>query len=336
MKQPRPVILLLAVLCALALALVGCGGSDDGDVPGDAVAVVNGDEVPREDYDALLARAQSSFKSRKREFPAAGTPEYQQLKRQAMEILTQRVQFEQKAGDLGIEVTDKQVDARLQQLKVQFFSGNDKLYREQLKRGGLTEAEVKKDIRSQLVSEAIYNRVTENVAVTDAEIATYYRQHKADYSTKESRDILHILVAKKPLADRLYGELGDGANFSALARKHSLDPGSKAQGGRMTVERGETVAPFDQTVFLLDVDQTSRPIKSEYGYHIIRAVSKVKPASTEPLGEVKERIRQTLLQKKKNDEMAKWVAKTRREYADDIRYQVGFAPPATTAATPAG
>ena len=336
MKRPRPVILLLAVLCALALALVGCGGSDDGDVPGDAVAVVNGDEVPREDYDALLARAQSSFKSRKREFPAAGTPEYQQLKRQAMEILTQRVQFEQKAGDLGIEVTDKQVDARLQQLKVQFFSGNDKLYREQLKRGGLTEAEVKKDIRSQLISEAIYNKVTENVTVSDAEIATYYRQNKADYETKESRDILHILVAKKPLADRLYAELEGGANFSALARKHSIDPGSKSQGGRMTIERGQTVAPFDQTVFLLDEGETSRPVKSEYGYHLIRAVSEVKPAATQPLADVKQQIRQTLLQKKKNDAMSDWVAKTRREYAKKIRYQVGFAPPATTATTPAG
>ena len=327
-------ILLLAALCALAL--VGCGGDGDGEVPGDAVAVVGGDEVSREDYDALISRAQSSFKSRKRPFPAAGSPEYQQLKRQAIEILTQRVQFEQKAEDMGVDVTDKQVDARLQQLKLQFFSGNDKLYREQLERGGLTEAEVKKDIRSQLISEAIYNQVTENVTVTDAEIAKYYREHKTDYEKKESRDILHILVAKKPLADRLYTQLQNGANFSALARTHSIDPGSKEQGGRMSVERGQTVAPFDQTVFLLDVGETSRPIKSEYGYHLIRAVSKVKPASTQPLSEVKEQIRQTLLQQKKNDAMAKWVAKTRREYADKIEYQVGFAPPATTATTPAG
>ena len=172
--------------------------------------------------------------------------------------------------------------------------------------------------------------------VSDKEIETYYKQNKARYHQAESRDILHILVAKKPLAERLYQQLQGGADFGRLARRYSIDPGSKSKGGQMSVVRGETVPPFDQTVFLIDVGQTSRPIKSEYGYHIVRAVSPIKPAKTTPLPEVKETIRQTLLQKKKSEVMAAWVQKTRREYAKKIRYQVGFAPPATTTTTAQG
>ena len=330
MIRPRSVLLVLVTLCALVAA--GCGGGGD-KVPSDAIAVVGGEQVPKSDYDALIHRAQVSYKARKQPFPAAGTVEYQQLKNQAIQILTQRVEFEQKAKDLGIKITDKQVNDRLEQLKKQFFGGNEKQYQAQLKKSGLDEEDLKKDIRSQLISEAIFNKVTANVTVSDKEIEAYYNSHKAQYKTPETREVLHILVAKKELADKLYDQLVAGADWAKLAKKYSIDPGSKDKGGRYTVVRGQTVAPFDQTAFLLAKGRTSRPFKSDYGYHIIRPISDIKPASTTPLKEAKETIRQTLLQERKNSAMSKWVEKTRREYAKKIEYQVGFKPPATTSTT---
>jgi hypothetical protein len=112
-------------LCALALALAvaGCGGGNK-KVPADAVAVVDGQEVARSDYDALLTQAKKSYKNQKRDFPKAGSQEFQTLKNQAVQFLVQREQFEQEAKALDVKITDKQVDARLEQIQKQYFGGD--------------------------------------------------------------------------------------------------------------------------------------------------------------------------------------------------------------------
>ena len=111
MKISRLALLLCALL-ALALAAAGCGAGDE-DVPADAVAVVDGEEIAKSDYDALIAQAKKSYANQKREFPKAGSQEFQTLRNQAVQFLIQREQFEQEAEDLEVEVTDKQIDARL-------------------------------------------------------------------------------------------------------------------------------------------------------------------------------------------------------------------------------
>ena len=165
--------------------------------------------------------------------------------------------------------------------------------------------------------------------VTDAEIEAYYTKNKAQYSQPESRDVRHILVKTKTQADDLYAQLQGGADFAALAKKYSEDTGSKANGGKLTISKGQTVAPFDQTAFLLEKNKISRPVKTQYGYHIIQPISDVKQAKTTPLKDVKEAIRQQLLQEKKNDAMQKWLKDLEKDYEDDIVYQPGYAPPKT-------
>ena len=264
---------LVVLLCALAsIGLAGCGGSDE-DVPSDAVAVVDGQEIARSDYEALIAQAKKSYKNQKREFPAAGSQEFQTLRNQAVQFLVQREQFEQKAEDLDVEVTDKQVDARLEQIQKQYFGGDQKKFEKQLKEQGITEKQVRNDIRAQIVSEKIFAQVTGKVKVSDDEIQKYYEKNKAQYSQPESRDVRHILVKTKKQADDLYAQLENGADFAALAKQFSEDTGSKANGGKLTISKGQTVAPFDQTAFLLKKNAISKPVKTEFGYHIIQPLS---------------------------------------------------------------
>ena len=118
------------------------------------------------------------------------------------------MQFQQKAEDLDIEVTDKQVDDRLAQIKKQYFGGDKKKYEKQLKEQGLTEAQVRSDIRGQIISEKIFAKVTNDVKVTDEQIEKYYEEKKAtQYSQPESRDVRHILVKTKAQADDLEAQL---------------------------------------------------------------------------------------------------------------------------------
>ena len=324
---------LAILLCALvAITLAGCGGGDD-DVPADAVAVVDGEEIARQDYDAVISQAKTSYKNQKREFPAAGSQEFQTLRNQVVQFLIQREQFEQEAADLGVEVTDKQVDARLEQIRKQYFAGDKKKYEKQLKEQGLTDRQVRNDLRAQIISEKLFNQVTRDVKVTDAQIEEYYAKNKAQYSQPESREVRHILVKTKAKADDLYDQLKNGADFAALAKKHSEDTGSKANGGKLTISKGQTVAPFDATAFLLAKNAISRPVKTEFGYHIIQPLSDTKPAKVTPLKDVKESIKQQLQQTKKNEAMTKWVEELKDDYEDKVSYAVGFSPPPDTKRT---
>jgi parvulin-like peptidyl-prolyl isomerase len=318
---------LVLLLCALAsIGLAGCGGSDE-DVPADAVAVVDGQEIARSDYEALITQAKKSYKNQKREFPAAGSQEFQTLRNQAVQFLVQREQFEQEAQSLDVEVTEKQVDARLEQIQKQYFGGDKAKFEKQLKDQGITEKQVRNDIRSQIISEKIFEQVTGDVKVTDAEIEAYYTKNKAQYSQPESRDVRHILVKTKKQADDLYAQLQGGADFAALAKKHSEDTGSKANGGKLTISKGQTVAPFDQTAFLLKKNAISKPVKTEFGYHIIQPLSDKKAAKVTPLSEVKASIKQQLQQTQKNEAMTKWVDDLKKDYEDKVSYATGFTPP---------
>jgi foldase protein PrsA len=330
MKISRIVLL----LCALAsIALAGCGG--DKDVPADAVAVVDGEEISRSDYEALIAQAKKSYANQKREFPAAGSQEFQTLRNQAVQFLVQREQFEQEAGELDVEVTDKQVDDRLAQIQKQYFGGDKAKYEKQLKEQGLTERQVRNDIRAQLISEKIFARVTREVKVGDAEIASYYAKNKAQYSQPESREVRHILVKTKAQADDLRAQLQAGGDFAALAKKFSQDTGSKANGGKLTISKGQTVAPFDKAAFALKLNEISEPVKTEFGFHIIEPLSGTKPAKVTPLKEVKASIRQQLQQTEKNEAMTKWVDELKDDYEDKVSYATGFTPPPEAKSTTA-
>ena len=330
----RTLLILITGLALLAAA--GCGGGG-GDVPSDSVAVVDGDNVPRTQYEQLIEQAKKTYKQDKRDFPKAGTAERKQLDQQAVGFLVQRVELEQALDDLGVKVTDKDVAARLEQIKKQYFGGDEKRYQKQLKQQGLTDEQVRRDVRANVVSEKIFTEVTKDTKVTDADVQKYYNDNKAQYGTPESRDVRHILVKTRAQADKLYDQLKAGASFAALAKKYSQDPGSKDQGGKYTVVKGQTVAPFEQTAFLLEKNQISRPVKTQYGYHIIQPLSEVKPASTQPLNKtLKDQIRSQLETQKKNESMNSWVKDLQKKYEGKVDYAAGFEPPATSSAATTG
>jgi parvulin-like peptidyl-prolyl isomerase len=329
----RKVHLILLVLVLLGLA-AGCGG-DSRDVPAGAVAVVGDADITKAEFDALMNRARSAYKGQKRDFPKVGTAEYKTLQNQAVQYLVQQEKYRQAADELDIKIEEKEINARLEQVKKQYFGASQKEYEKNLKAQGLTEDQVRREIENQLISEKIYEKVTEEVKVTDSDIEEHYEKNKKDYKVPSSREVRHILVSSKSLADSLHTQLENGGNFAALAKKNSKDPGSKANGGKLTVRKGETVPPFDKAAFSLKKGALSKPIKTTYGWHIIEALSDVKAPSTTPLKDVKEQIRQQLLQERRQKAVSDWTKELNADFDDQIAYQVGYAPPSTNQTTTA-
>jgi foldase protein PrsA len=323
---------LLALVSVVAFA-AGCGGSGKVSVPADSVATVGSDHITKSQFAVLMDGTKKAYVARKTAFPKAGTSQYKALQDQTMKYLVQQAELEQKAKTLGIVVTDKDVQARIKQIKQQYFGNNEAKYQQQLKAQGLTEQLLSINLRGQILSEKLYNKITAGVKVTNADIQAYYNAHKSTYAQKASRDVRHILVNSKTLADSIEAQLKAGGDFAKLAKKYSKDPGSAAQGGKLTISKGQTVAPFDKVAFSLKTNQTSPPVHTTYGWHIIQALSPVKPATQTPLKDVTSSIKTQLLQTKKTDVINKWVADVNKEFAKKIGYQTGYVPLSTAATT---
>jgi len=319
----------LAPLVFVVALVAGCGGGGgSADLESEDAAVVGSTHIDKAAIAGLMNQAQRGYKAQGRPFPKTGTAEYTQIRNQAVTLLVQQAEREAEADDMGVKVADKDIDKRLDQIKKQYFAGSQTKYEQQLKKQGLTDAQVRRDIRAQLISEGVFKKVTSDVKVSDSEIHDYYLQHPQLYAQPQSRDVRHILVDKKALADKIHSELENGGDFAKLAKKYSKDPGSKTQGGKLTVSKGQTVPPFDKAAFALKTNELSDPIKTQYGWHIIQPLSNVKPRKTTPEKQVKDSIRQQLSQQRKNTAMTKWVNDLTKSYCkgDKVKYQVGYKP----------
>ena len=332
MKPARVIVSLLVALVVVVSA--ACGGSDE-TVPTDAVAVVAGTPVTKAELDELLARAKKTYTAQKRAFPKAGTAEYQSLQTQAVAYLVQRAEYDAEAKNLKIVVTDKEIEDRIAQVRTQYFGGSQAKLDKQIKEQGYTTDSFRDDIRARVLSEKIYVAVTKDAKVSDADVTTYYVANKANppIYTPETRDVRHILVKDKAQANKIYDELKSGADFTKLVTAYTLDDASKAGGGKMTIKKGDTVAEFETTSFLLPTNSISRPVKTQFGYHIIQALSNVRPGKTLTQKEATPQIKATLLEKAKNDALTKWTNETKNELDKKVVYGVGYAPPAAATDT---
>jgi foldase protein PrsA len=331
----------------LGLLVAACGGSGPRSVPSDAVAVVGDGTITQAQWNALIEQTKNNFQATKRKFPAPGSVDYANLKTNATQFLIQGSEYEQEAKKLNVKVTDQDVNARLEQIKKQYY-GNpagqkqasqaqmDKRYQQALKQQGFTDEEVRTGIKQQLLREKVFAAVTKDVKVSDSDIKSYYDKNKKQYETPAqppSRDVRHILVKSKAKADQLYAQLQqDPSKFAALAKKWSTDTSSAQNGGRLppgTAVKGRLVKPFENVAFSIKAHQISKPVHSQFGWHIIEALGPVKagtPAKPTPLSQVKEAIRQQLLSQNKQKEMDKWLTGIRKHYCGEIAYAKGYAP----------
>lgn len=321
---------LLAGAALLAVLLAACGGSSGASLASDDVAVVGNQHITQQQYDQLLAQAKLSFKANGRAFPKQGSTEYEAVRTQVIGLLVQEAEREQRAASEGIKITDQQIANRLAAIKKQYFGGSQKKYLAQLKKQQLTQAQVSQSIRQQLIADALENKVTGDIKVSDSDVHTYYKQHLQAYSQPESRNVNYILVKSQQTANSLFTQLKSGTakTWCTLAKKYSLDPGSKQSCGKGTFTKGRTVPEFDKVLFSAPTNKVQPPIHSkQYGWFVIEPTSTIKAKSLTPEATVAAEIRQTLLGQKKTTAVNDWVTKLQKSYCSGkISYRAGYAP----------
>lgn len=165
-----------------------------------------------------------------------------------------------------------------------------------------------------------------------ADIKAFYDQNAARYRQDEERQASHILIKVDPKGDRAAAKAkaeevlkearAPKADFAALAKKHSQDPGSAAQGGALgSFGRGAMVKPFEEAVFAMKEGEISNLVESEFGYHIIK-LNGIKPAKVRGFDEVKAEIEKEWIKReaqKKFSETAESFTNTVYEQSDSLK-----------------
>ncbi|AAU19294.1 peptidylprolyl isomerase PrsA [Bacillus cereus] len=206
---------------------------------------------------------------------------YEQMKTQAGKQVLNNMVME-KVLIKNYKVEDKEVDKKYDEMKKQYGDQFDTL----LKQQGIKEGTLKTGVRAQLAQEKAIEKT-----ITDKELKENYKPE-----IKAS----HILVKDEATAKKVKEELGQGKSFEELAKQYSEDTGSKEKGGDLGFfGPGKMVKEFEDAAYKLKKDEVSEPVKSQFGYHIIKVTEIKEPEKSFEQSKVD--IKKEIVQKKAQD-----------------------------------
>lgn len=302
-------IALFLALIFVGVSLVSCSSKKEA-VSGDVVAVVNGEKITNAEYQQIFEQVKEQIESAPTYTKDIWNQDYQGkkfldfVKENVLDSLVAQKLLVQEAKKRNITVTDKEVEEEYNKEK-QF---NSKVTKEQ--------------IREYLLIDKLLAEYTKDVKVTEEELKKYYDEHKESFEVMRAR---HILVADEKTAEDIYQRLMKGEDFAALAKEYSIDTATKDNGGDLgEFPHGVMVPEFEEAAFSLKPGEISKPVKTQYGYHIIKSEG----ITVKPFDEVKGTIESYLLNDKKNkvikekyDELVK--ASKIQKFPENIKVKVG-------------
>ncbi|MEW6326118.1 MAG: peptidylprolyl isomerase [Thermodesulfobacteriota bacterium] len=234
-------------------------------------------------------------------------PEYQKM-------IRQNPQFRQSLIDRWVQISLLSQEARARKLD----------------RDRAIAEKINELVDTVLAQEFVTKYVFDKIKVTDKEINNYYSEHKTEFEDPEMVKARHILakvpaeakpddwVAAETRIRGIKKRLDGGEDFAAVAQDSSEDPGSKDKGGDLGFfPRGQMVPEFEKAAFALKTGEVSEPIKTAFGYHIIKVEDR-KEAKTKAFEEVEEEVKNRLIETKQEEAMGKLFLELKNKYGVTI------------------
>jgi foldase protein PrsA len=308
MRKSKSIItIFISVLFILSLSGCGLISKTPQAVEKSTIATVNGEKVTLADYQKRLDALVMSYENQYGQDVFTSQPEaLTNVKSQLLQQMIQEKVMMQKAVELKQTVDDKTVNAEVDKEIASTIKtlGSKKTYLDQLKNAKLTEASYRaslvEEYKTNLTLKKLYDSITNQVVVTPNDIVKYYEQNHYNYTEKpDTMNVSHILVKTQAEAVKIAAEIKAGLSFVAAAKKYGTD-GTKDKGGLLG-DIPYTSTDYDKD-FLAGAISTptntvSAPVKSQFGYHLIKINSrhtyKLKPINT-----VAAEIKKTLLDTK--------------------------------------
>lgn len=192
------------------------------------------------------------------------------------------------------------------------------LYQEAVKRGLDKDAEFQRKFEEfrklTLISSLLEKEIEEKARVTDQDIKDYYEKHKAELSSVSQIKASHILVKTEGEAEKILERLKKGEDFATTARKNSIDPGSAKNGGDLGYfSPGQMVPEFESAAAKLKPGELSEPVKTKFGYHIIKVTDKKRGKPVE-FDKIKDVLSQRLAAEKQKDFFDSYIEDLKKTY----------------------
>ena len=173
-------------------------------------------------------------------------------------------------------------------------------------------------LHDNLLKQYALSQLLNNIPISQEEIEAYYEENKDQFSSQERVKASHILVKTEKEAADVIKELEGGLSFEEAATKYSTCP-SKERGGDLGFfAKGQMVLEFEDAAFSLELNKVSEPVKTQFGYHIIK-VTDSKPAGIKSLEEAKAEIEDTLLGQKQQTTYMNRVTELMTEYKVELK-----------------
>ena len=187
---------------------------------------------------------------------------------------------EQDSIEVDEEVIERAVRSRVRELKAEH---GDEAFASQLAEGGVTERDLRdqyrQEFRKDFLRQRMYTRLSQQVEVSFKDVQDYKERYRNELPPLLS--ISHLLVAieasddraaeVRAQADAIIDRLKNGEDFATLAQQYSSDAGSREEGGDLGYfPRGRMVPAFEEAAFALRPGEISTPVKTKFGYHIIK------------------------------------------------------------------
>ena len=321
---------LLAILaaCVIGITTVGCGDT--------TLAKVNGKAIKAKQYEEELKFTkwiyQLQYGDSVWEMMKAQDPKYQDtIKNQVLDKMVQEQVFLQYAEKNDIKPNDKELKEFKEQNKKILENAKTK---ESLKKAGINEDYLEKLAEKSATMAGVQKFIEKKSTPSEKQLKEYFEKNN------EKLDASHILLSTtdpktgKPMdekqkaevkkkADEVYKKAKDGEDFAKLAKEYSQDPGSKEAGGSLgEFPRGAMVPEFEKVAFSLKDGEISKPVETQFGYHIIKLNKKIKLN----FNDVKNNMKQELTQKNMQELFAKIQKDAKVEKFQDKLKDIDFGP----------
>lgn len=223
-------------------------------------------------------------------------------KKEQLQSLVMKKILLKKAAELNIKPSDDEINKQITDTINKYNSEHpEESYASAVQKYGTTEDEAKESLRNIIIITALEKNITKDITVTDEEVQAYYNKYKdTKFTQAAGANVAHILVADEATAKSLKAKLDAGADFAALAKENSIDPGSKDNGGNLgfiPYDSTEYIAEFMNGFKGLKEGEVSDPVKSQFGYHLIKATG-LKEAAVISFDDIKEKIKESLFKEK--------------------------------------